>query len=348
MPVAAGQWDAFEVLDIDPESSGFTCVGHAKTQGRRCHNIIAKGNRSAASKALRDMSEQSLRSTNFDRQLESLACRLLCRRWHQGQSPSKVEQWKRKIDRFRAVGSVPQTPREINERSTSNRDPTARSSHLTDTIESLRQEIITLNERYMQALQLAEAASVTSASSLRITTHLQSSITTSVTVERTQSSHVSEHADSISPARPPVFETVAPESNHAESTQNPQDEDYYSIPSRASTSHTLSTDSETTTSAPVSQADSENEPQIGAQSSVEQAISVAQGEAISPSQETLPDGQIRRRIEGECSICCEDVVDGNDIAWCKARCGQNFHADCIAIWLTTQEGDSGMKTCPYW
>ncbi len=55
----------------------------------------------------------------------------------------------------------------------------------------------------------------------------------------------------------------------------------------------------------------------------------------------------RRTIEGECSICCEDLSDG-ETTWCRAQCGQNFHADCMSLWHAAQEADETEKTCPYW
>ena len=79
---------------------------------------------------------------------------------------------------------------------------------------------------------------------------------------------------------------------------------------------------------------------------VETADAGGQGRAQRPD----PPQPNRKAIEGDCSICCEDLVanNGHDITWCKARCGQNFHTDCVDEWHAFQHRDKTVKTCPYW
>ncbi|KAL9074840.1 MAG: hypothetical protein Q9161_001978 [Pseudevernia consocians] len=55
----------------------------------------------------------------------------------------------------------------------------------------------------------------------------------------------------------------------------------------------------------------------------------------------------RRTIEGDCSICCEDLSSGGAVVWCRAQCRQNLHADCIDSWHASLEADGRRKTCPY-
>ncbi|PIG86550.1 hypothetical protein AARAC_002106 [Aspergillus arachidicola] len=68
----------------------------------------------------------------------------------------------------------------------------------------------------------------------------------------------------------------------------------------------------------------------------------------------------RRPIEGDCSICykslkkarsgarhdahhdTEDEEEQQEISWCKAQCGVNYHATCIESWLKV----SPKSTCP--
>lgn len=68
-----------------------------------------------------------------------------------------------------------------------------------------------------------------------------------------------------------------------------------------------------------------------------------------PSQDTA---RGRKPVVGDCSICCEDLQTGGTLVWCKAQCGQNFHADCVGIWLATAPEYPGLggrrSTCPYW
>lgn len=49
----------------------------------------------------------------------------------------------------------------------------------------------------------------------------------------------------------------------------------------------------------------------------------------------------RKPIEGECSICHEDLdPKEDDVTFCRGTCGQNFHEHCIEEWTRTH------MTCP--
>ena len=37
----------------------------------------------------------------------------------------------------------------------------------------------------------------------------------------------------------------------------------------------------------------------------------------------------RKPVDGECPICVFAMEPGDDLVWCKAGCGQNFHEDCF-------------------
>ena len=97
------QWAPAEILQIEPNSLGLTCIGHAKTQGRRCRNPIAYANRQEAAKILLDMARLDPGSPRLDSELEELASCLLCRRWHQDQAGAIKRQWRRDIQNHQAV-----------------------------------------------------------------------------------------------------------------------------------------------------------------------------------------------------------------------------------------------------
>ncbi|TVY38998.1 hypothetical protein LOCC1_G006873 [Lachnellula occidentalis] len=60
--------------------------------------------------------------------------------------------------------------------------------------------------------------------------------------------------------------------------------------------------------------------------------------------ETMYAGK-RKPIDGECPICVFDMEPGEDIVWCKAACGQNFHKECFEQWRRSKHG--GKVTCVY-
>jgi hypothetical protein len=52
----------------------------------------------------------------------------------------------------------------------------------------------------------------------------------------------------------------------------------------------------------------------------------------------------RKTIEGECPICHDDLnPEDDDVAFCRASCGQNIHEKCIEQW---HQARAGPTTCP--
>lgn len=200
------QWAPTEVLELDPNSFGFTCIGHAPSKGRRCRNPIASVNRQEGAKILLQMSRLDPHSQRLDDKLEELASRLLCKRWHQNQAAGMKRRWHCAVESYLAAENARRE--ELRERENSERDE-------------------------------AEAD------------------------EREPGEHVH-------PA--PTREQPHGESHHTHD---------------------------------------------------------------------------RRAVEGDCSICCEDLSSGGDTPWCRAQCRQNFHADCLNLWHASQEADGRVKTCPY-
>lgn len=53
----------------------------------------------------------------------------------------------------------------------------------------------------------------------------------------------------------------------------------------------------------------------------------------------------RKALEGECSICYEEMTGTEELTWCKQQCGNNFHTNCFNMWITACRDDT--VTCPY-
>ena len=361
MPTPDSRWDPSEVLDVDPHS---TCVGHAKTQGRRCRNIIAADNRREAEKILRRMGKQDVQTTDFDDRLESLANRLLCRRWHvkdEDQVNSKVKQWKRAIERFR-VEELEEEEEEEEEREENARqarrarrraeeastrsnvvqEPSTRPSNthpiastetpcIAATLESLRQELVSLNERYANALQLASPSAVVSSSSTHSISRTGSDQTSGQPRPDTSAEGNSDHRRSLEVSRRTSAESVVAQPS---STQNePEEEDNQQESEQTATSPSHSSDPDPIIFSPTLGTGTPRERHSTERSDPEPVARLVS----------------RRPIEGDCSICCEELVGGNDLAWCKAQCGQNFHANCVGIWVASRDEDEIRRgTCPYW
>jgi hypothetical protein len=52
----------------------------------------------------------------------------------------------------------------------------------------------------------------------------------------------------------------------------------------------------------------------------------------------------RKKIEGECPICYDDLGDKEAVVYCKASCGNNVHKQCMKNWMAASRGKA---TCPY-
>jgi hypothetical protein len=52
----------------------------------------------------------------------------------------------------------------------------------------------------------------------------------------------------------------------------------------------------------------------------------------------------RRSVEGDCSVCREDLKEGETV-WCKAGCGKSVHEKCFEGWRREREGRGREATC---
>ncbi|KAH0534116.1 hypothetical protein FGG08_007290 [Glutinoglossum americanum] len=97
----SAMWNPYRTLNIDPDTSDFTCIGYASSQGRPCSNRITAANCRAACDLLDSIAATDPRDTNtLGELLEELAPTVLCRTAHQHQADKFVEQWTREIRRL--------------------------------------------------------------------------------------------------------------------------------------------------------------------------------------------------------------------------------------------------------
>ena len=94
------RWDAFEVLDVHPDTLDTRCVGEAKTCGRRCRNPIAAHNLNDAFVEMQALGKRHPRSRETREAVRLLASRMLCRKNHQYQVPEVASAW---IDELNAL-----------------------------------------------------------------------------------------------------------------------------------------------------------------------------------------------------------------------------------------------------
>lgn len=63
--------------------------------------------------------------------------------------------------------------------------------------------------------------------------------------------------------------------------------------------------------------------------------------------ETASSDKNRKAVEGDCPICFMELEEEGkeEVVWCRAACGQNFHKECFQTWAKTRSG-TGHITCP--
>lgn len=67
-----------------------------------------------------------------------------------------------------------------------------------------------------------------------------------------------------------------------------------------------------------------------------------------PSEDGSGEDKNRKPIEGECSICYEELEKDEALVYCKAGCGQNMHKACMEMWAATKRAQgTKIVTCPY-
>ncbi|PGH17159.1 hypothetical protein AJ79_01297 [Helicocarpus griseus UAMH5409] len=248
-----------DIINVDPRSPYFTCVGWAPSKGRRCHNPIARHNRSYASALLEQGTNEYLHGEDISHILEELAPRVLCKRFHQNQGSRMVGLWEKRVSDHREDQIV--------------------RAHVT----RRRQQRAEHSQQRNLQLPAREESSRSAITGFGLS---------SVPVHQTEVSHTS---------RP----SLVPRLSTRSFQRVPQDSGIDRRPTGL-----------TARAEPVVESS-----QLG---SITYAV------------------RKRMRLDETCPICQEhftlnplsQTFNGRNIAWCRARCGTNFHNSCITEWKT--------------
>ena len=318
------QWSPEEVLQIDPHHA--TCIGYAKTTRRRCRNAIADANGQEAAEILSEIARLKPQSGRVECELEYLASLLLCKRWHQDQALAMKELWMDRIEDHQVAKTV---RRQLERPSTVQRAASPAAAPSTAAL-----------SRESTARRHRDTPSTTGP-----VIHTSISLTVSITINQ-----VSGGRESNEP-REESREPTGPEpDSSSRQAAAPRQSDTSSSPSSANPPiPSRATPQEVSTSTRVEEQDQDQGQETSEEAEPPQPTSEPSTQPQQPQHEPSHLTQHSRRpIEGDCSICCEDLGGGDDTTWCRAQCKQNFHADCINLWHVSEEVDARVKTCPYW
>ncbi|KAL5359896.1 hypothetical protein BJX96DRAFT_63575 [Aspergillus floccosus] len=335
-----------EIIMLEPDMEPW-CAGYAPSKGRRCHMRTNAHGRASAMRLLNQGTADLRAGRCIDTLLENLAPYVLCTRWHQNQAPDLVRRWKRQVEPY--LGS--RAPRARSGQSTRQSSMSVPSETTRDNVDAqcavLYQKLRDIMAELDRLRAVQREATVTSNDSLRhgnrqASEHSNTSSTGSSTIE---SDTVATPDESIEGERPTESINLSP-------TTGPSEESPVPASDRRPTA--TSTESETIS--------------IVSDPTVRQDDDETDSQTASPASEA---SSVRRTIDGECGIClCElqtlrsdssttveseseeddqeqnrEQEEGNvgeELVWCKARCGVNFHKSCIDQWLET----AAAPTCP--
>ncbi|KAJ6132689.1 hypothetical protein N7471_007904 [Penicillium samsonianum] len=342
-----------EIIKLEPEEEPW-CAGYAPSQGRRCHVRTNARGRSSAMMLLNEGTKDLRAGRNIDTLLENLAPYVLCTRFHQSQASDLARRWKRQVRTYldSQVVSTPYTrpvrtsSRMISETAEANMEEIIAVLHqrLRDAEEEIRRLKVaqsglpvTANPRHHERRFMSavvNSSSMGSASSgnppanrvnetLRRDSTESSTNQSAITVPRPVQAQATRQtsAVSISSPRPASTPTVARAFGRIGNTAS---QDETSQPNRR-----------------------EIEGECGIclcnlHSSQDEDWDEEEESENSGGDDYGDNDQDNNYEDDDYDDYAEDDEHLKELVWCKARCGVNFHKQCIDQWLETDHA----PTCP--
>ena len=344
-----------EIIKLEPEKEPW-CAGYASSQGRRCNARTNAHGRRSAMTLLNEGTKELRAGRSIDTLLEDLAPHVLCTRFHQSQASDLTCRWKRQVRTY-LDSQVASTPSARPVRLSSRYPETAEANmeertallyqRLHETMEELnRLEIaqyglpITANPPIRREGRNTSAV-VSSSSAGGVSSRntppanlvdrtdrrrsTESTNQSAITVPRPAQAQVSRQTGAVSlssprPANPPTVVRVS------SSTGNQDREDETSQANRREVEGECGI---CLCNLQISQQDVDAD---------EEEESEHSDDDDDNDDDQDHDDEYDEQIEVEDN----DNHQDDELVWCKARCGVNFHKQCIDQWLETARG----PTCP--
>ena len=368
MPLLTALWDPEDVLEIGQVSPGITCVGEAKTMGRRCHHHLARASYQQASKIILQMSSMMVSNTGVDGALASLARLLLCKySQHQEQAEEVAEKWRSRIRQFEAVAAQLedniQHEQETLDQAVRQNGPIALAHHESEATrreieiarlntETFRQDASIARQAHEAALRVADIARQEAQNARRDAAIARQEIQAArrdavIARQETQSARLEiqaarrdaaiarqeAHTLRLEAAR--NIEAVNAWADHFEALSAA------ARPGFSSQSRAL----EASTRHPDRPSSNYIDRETAQASSAATSCGDRKQTTIpsSSNRHSVPTEESNGRLASvtECSICLHRFGD-EGIVRCVARCQQPFHGECIDAWLEER------TVCPLW
>ncbi|OQD65341.1 hypothetical protein PENPOL_c006G05550 [Penicillium polonicum] len=354
-----------EIIKLEPEQEPW-CAGYAPSRGRRCHMRTNAPGRRSAMMLLNEGTKDLHAGRNIDILLEDLAPHVLCTRFHQNQASDLVRRWKRQVRTY-LDSQVVSTPYTRPARRSSRMISETAAAEMEERIAVLQQRLREAKEE-VRRLEVAQTALPTTVN----TRHREGRNTSAVVNSSSRGS-----ASSGNTPAPHVNEPLRRDST--ESSTNPS---AITVPRPAQAqasrqTSAISVSSPRPVNTPTVARASSRIGNTVRQDETPQAIRrEVEGECgiclcdLHSSQDGNLDEEESESSGGDdhddeeddyddfddfddCDDDDDDDADADDndaddheqlkeLVWCKARCGVNFHKQCIDQWLETDHA----STCP--
>ncbi|CAG8015595.1 hypothetical protein PENNAL_c0033G11385 [Penicillium nalgiovense] len=341
-----------EIIKLEPEKESW-CAGYAPSQGRRCHAPTNARGRSSAMMLLNEGTKDLRAGRNINTLLESLAPHVLCTRFHQNQASDLACRWKRQVRTY-LDSQVVSTPYPRPVRTSSRMGSETAEANTEERIAVLRQRLRDAEEE-IRHLEIAQ-------SSLPVTTNPPRREAEDL------SAVVNSRSRANAPSENPLINRVN-ETLRRDSTQSSTNQSAITVPRpvQAPTSRQTSaipisrprpvnTPTEARVFSRIDTTASQDETPQPIRREIEGECGIclcglqsSQDEDWGEEEESENSGGSDHSDNDHDNDNEEDDYDDTDadenleeLVWCKARCGVNFHKQCIDQWLQT----SHAPTCP--
>ncbi|OQE12861.1 hypothetical protein PENFLA_c060G08612 [Penicillium flavigenum] len=345
-----------EIIKLEPEREPW-CAGYAPSQGRRCHARTNARGRSSAMMLLNDGTKNLRAGRNIDTLLEDLAPHVLCTRFHQSQASDLVRRWKRQVRTYldSQVVSTPYTrpvrtsSRMIFETAETNMEERIAILHqrLRDAEEEIRRLKVaqsglpvTANPRHHEG---RNTSAVVNSSSMGSTSSPNPPVNRLNETLRRDLTESSTNRSAITVPRP--VQAQASRQTSAVSISSPRSLNTPTVP--RAFSRTGNRTSQNETSQP-SRREIEGECGIclnnlhGSQDEDWDAEEGSENSGGDGHGDNDQDDNDEEDDSDDNDDNADDDEHLKELVWCKARCGVNFHKQCIDQWLETDHA----PTCP--
>ncbi|KAL1981261.1 hypothetical protein VTN96DRAFT_2860 [Rasamsonia emersonii] len=348
------------------------CAGFAPSKGRRCRYPTNADNRARACALLAKGTKKLHAGQPVDALLEELAPLVLCLRYHQYQAPGLVARWKEDIHSFR-MSQQAQHRRQMSRQYTS--PYSGDLDELQEQYEGLAERVaIVLDNLHRIQGHLHAQESRVRFGSGGDNSHLATRLDLAqeiITNSRRRLNRILD--DERSPPRLATQQTESTQQDGEEPHQTATETDPEQREDRSRSSHSPGSSTSSTRTSP-SPTTAANPPTPAITSTTTARRSVLRI-SHSPSRDNTitarPRGGISRRSverDHDCGICLDallvnsnnsdddsdsdsDASSGEkeeavDLTWCKARCGNNFHSECLRQWINSCKTSGRDPTCP--